>query len=1294
MNHSQAIFGGEQRKWWIALVTLLAALALVQQAGADLTWTLETSSAAFGNTTDSGVDVHSGGYYPSNGDIWLNIPILGELWNSSDGITWNLLSTDFPTDESSGSSILEFNGDFYTFYKDDIFNSSDGGITWDVVTYTSGYPLTRNPGVVVKDNKMWLWGGYYSGIKRGCYNSSDGITWTTVTSDIGYDMWGGAYGYFDPYFYYIGGYGDPRDIYYSSNGATWTLLNDVLPVDVYAGSPIMEYDGSYYIITSDACYMGGSYGMVLRSSDLTTWEVLDDGNGGDPAWYSNYDLYYKYAVYSLNGDLYVAGGRGFIGPEEDPVFNSYTAEIWSAPIPSSTPPDPGPDDNYLYWKLVKDGFQHSVSTFGQLVEHNNVLFILQSPTGILYENPSGNPYSAWYTVGSFAVWPYNSTSTSGNARYWPGVAEYNDTIWVVGGNTQGTPISNDTWRSSSYITWLHPNLLTWERTSTNPWSPGAWVTDGVGFTLLSFDGYLWRIGGEGLTSVSRTVTGADTWDVITGSLPFEFASTYADESYIYAIVANESGNNSVYRSSNGASWTLLNDTAMQYRTAPDNVLKNVVEWDGKLWYLGGGLENGYYSRNEGYNWHFDRNYTEYPEIDHTTSFITYDATGSIPEMIYSYSYWTGELWAGAYFPVAEFSGTPLSGVKPLTVQFTDSSINMGSGVGTTSWLWTFGDGETSTTQNPSHTYSEYGTYDVSLSVSNVYGSDTETKTGYVTVGDVAGVSIFGHIYDAISGDAIPSANISFLQYATYHNTTSNATGGYNFGSVFYKDESINTDSTKTGYTSWPTNFMVLANGTYEYDLYMIPFDSWNSTGIIGGFVYDEVWSQGIPNATVNMWNGTWSDTNLTNSAGFYWFENITSTDYSLNATASTFDNSSTYVITGNATGFVQQDIPLSPNYQMDLMFKNSETLAYIYDTITVVLINATSGSFISQSNTTNSTFITGLIDYGLYNLTASCDGYYPAEAEIYLYTNVTGTIYLDPIANYSGANTNYVPHPVRFTYVDAYGNPIVGATVTATALESTNPWDWLSGVFGYQADVDIQNTVLSGTTGHDGTLSFLMVETVQYRVNCVKTISGIDHTVDIYPKESEYFIRIGSLPLVGSYPTYSLNATTVGGNVVLFGNYTDTSGSSSGVRFIVRNSTGSEVYNTSVTLTGGVGSASYAVNNTKGTQLTFGITSEHTTQGHIEKWIDITLKGTGRLVDFGSGWTDFMYLAMSLAGIFLVAGCFGEIDTRLGAIFIPITAGMFWTIGWMGEVYGPLITIAGVLGALYYMRSKAKELDT
>ena len=78
-------------------------------------------------------------------------------------------------------------------------------------------------------------------------------------------------------------------------------------------------------------------------------------------------------------------------------------------------------------------------------------------------------------------------------------------------------------------------------------------------------------------------------------------------------------------------------------------------------------------------------------------------------------------------PVASFTGTPLAGTAPLTVTFTDASTNS-----PTSWAWTFGDGGTSTAQNPSHQYAAAGTYTVAMTATNAAGSNTQTRTGYIT----------------------------------------------------------------------------------------------------------------------------------------------------------------------------------------------------------------------------------------------------------------------------------------------------------------------------------------------------------------------------------------------------------------------------------------------------------------------------------------------------------------------------------------------------------------------------------
>ena len=78
--------------------------------------------------------------------------------------------------------------------------------------------------------------------------------------------------------------------------------------------------------------------------------------------------------------------------------------------------------------------------------------------------------------------------------------------------------------------------------------------------------------------------------------------------------------------------------------------------------------------------------------------------------------------------LCNFSGTPTTGAKPLSVTFTDSSTNT-----PTSWSWNFGDSSTSTVQNPSHSYVNAGSYTVALTATNAYGNNTKTQTNYITV---------------------------------------------------------------------------------------------------------------------------------------------------------------------------------------------------------------------------------------------------------------------------------------------------------------------------------------------------------------------------------------------------------------------------------------------------------------------------------------------------------------------------------------------------------------------------------
>lgn len=79
-------------------------------------------------------------------------------------------------------------------------------------------------------------------------------------------------------------------------------------------------------------------------------------------------------------------------------------------------------------------------------------------------------------------------------------------------------------------------------------------------------------------------------------------------------------------------------------------------------------------------------------------------------------------------PVADFEADDFDIFEGETVAFTDLSEFT-----PTSWAWTFGDGGTSTLQNPTHVYAQTGSYTVSLTATNAFGSDTETKTSLIHV---------------------------------------------------------------------------------------------------------------------------------------------------------------------------------------------------------------------------------------------------------------------------------------------------------------------------------------------------------------------------------------------------------------------------------------------------------------------------------------------------------------------------------------------------------------------------------
>ncbi|MGI5523927.1 ThuA domain-containing protein [Micromonospora sp. CA-259024] len=91
--------------------------------------------------------------------------------------------------------------------------------------------------------------------------------------------------------------------------------------------------------------------------------------------------------------------------------------------------------------------------------------------------------------------------------------------------------------------------------------------------------------------------------------------------------------------------------------------------------------------------------------------------------------------AGDRAPIAAASATPTSGAAPLTVEFSSAGSRDPDG-GTLTYAWAFGDGQTSTEANPTHTYATAGNYTAQLTVTNPKGR-TAVANVPVTVGNTS-----------------------------------------------------------------------------------------------------------------------------------------------------------------------------------------------------------------------------------------------------------------------------------------------------------------------------------------------------------------------------------------------------------------------------------------------------------------------------------------------------------------------------------------------------------------------------
>ena len=406
----------------------------------------------------------------------------------------------------------------------------------------------------------------------------------------------------------------------------------------------------------------------------------------------------------------------------------------------------------------------------------------------------------WRSKDNGVTWSLVNASAAWTQRVYSSVAALPDgSLVLTGGSNFVFPTTfdvNDVWRSTD-------NGSTWTRVNAS----AGWIARERHKTLALPNGNLVLMGGYNLplgyrNDTWRSTNNGVTWSLMNASSGWtsrsDFAAVVMPDSSIVLLGGYDSSaisqRNDVWRSTDeGATWTQMNASA---GWSPRGVLGAVVLPDNTIIVMGGEvttpswLQDVWMSKDYGTTWTllnaapgwFGRDVYACAATPNGTVVLmggaqgtgtgfndvwSLETTGSQaqnPSHTYAnpgtYSVamaahnalGTGILQRPGYItvssappgsPTASFTGTPLSGASPLGVTFTDSSdVTAG-----TMWNWSFGDGAwtnlTVFTSPVVHTYTTAGTYPVSLTVTNISGTNTLTRPAYVSVTSTSPIIVAG-----------------------------------------------------------------------------------------------------------------------------------------------------------------------------------------------------------------------------------------------------------------------------------------------------------------------------------------------------------------------------------------------------------------------------------------------------------------------------------------------------------------------------------------------------------------------
>ncbi len=568
-----------------------------------------------------------------------------------------------------------------------------------------------------------------------------------------------------------------------------------------------------------------------------------------------------------------------------------------------------------------------------------------------------------------------------------------------------------------------------------------------------------------------------------------------------------------------------------------------------------------------------------------------------------------------------------------------------------------------------------------------------TAVAFTTTPTPAIVNMGGTVYDGMTGGTISGAtvNVTVIQDSISRFDIADSSGVYSVPNI-QNNVLVTVNATAAGYTHTAFTFTPVGSTEYLVDLYMYRIDeSTNPThdpvvgqAGAGGMVLGGPYHELVESPTVTASNGTWSGTATIDSGHSWYFTNLEpNSEYNFTVSAAGFVTRTVPATTGAGDSFTVVPVILDGVYDITIQIKEVESSSLILQPVQVTCSNG-----VTQNTSTGSTTFTNL-EYATFVFTATCEGYQQGGTSVLAYASHTESLYMTKIPTSADNQIQYSipPKNVELVARNMMGVALSGVTVSAQGQSTTLPdTSMLGAIFGWTekySDVNLANATMTGVTGSDGAISFLMADSVNYQIKFTDPARGIDETVELMPHDSQYLFFLGSNPgqtPVAGMPNMTVWATDVNSSTpVLHGHYFDQVGHTTSVTFIVETQNGTPVHNQTWAGQQTV-DTTYTVPHVKGAMYVYGFRASTTDRGELEKWDGITLHS--RLVDLGI--EDGYYFWISLCFLIPFAGIFSGMTVKYGFILLPLFAGLLFYIGWL-EISATILTIAIVLGVLMYI---------